>query len=490
MYNIIAQDFIINKLNQYFKAQNLPFYFDEEGICNGLAHVYAEYVLDGKEQEFQSLMNAIAGGKISNRALVDEVNLFATKILLTFVPQAYDKQLSQATAIQALRKSVVSSINFGMVLEDKSWIAVFKELALQENIPDGQYASSVEFAKDSNEVMIINSIDHTIAVHKKKGKYVIYDPNYLFGFKEFKTESALVKELHKNVFTFKDKAMGIRIHIVRNTKFMRDTKLLYQKYLNPENINNVATINKATTNTLSLVTQCDDEESIMYLLDQGAKFDILILFKAIRENHTRVLSKLIPEVCDESYINSSIIVALNEGRKEAFDVLLKTERVKNAFQSRFLPTNKPLLIKNALEGGNPVLFKYILEQCIHEKTSQHSFQKAMNRNQNAQEAICAAIKGKNPACLKLLLQEFQQHTIEITEDVKMHCLMYAIKTNQMYMCNLLLKTIDPNYIELLMLSLELIEKTNVFILKDLQTHNVKFWFYFRKRIIFLSIRLE
>ena len=47
--------------------------------------------------------------------------------------------------------------------------------------------------------MLVNSINHTIAVSRKNGQYIVYDPNYLLGFYSIKSERALIRELHKNV---------------------------------------------------------------------------------------------------------------------------------------------------------------------------------------------------------------------------------------------------------------------------------------------------
>ncbi|WP_019217070.1 hypothetical protein [Legionella tunisiensis] len=46
----LSQNQVIENLNQYLQWHNLPLEMNPDGVCNGLAIVYAKYILEGKKK--------------------------------------------------------------------------------------------------------------------------------------------------------------------------------------------------------------------------------------------------------------------------------------------------------------------------------------------------------------------------------------------------------------------------------------------------------
>lgn len=59
MKRSVDQKQVIDKLNLYLKRHNMPVQMNNEGVCNGLATLYAKYVLEGKENQFFKILEEI-----------------------------------------------------------------------------------------------------------------------------------------------------------------------------------------------------------------------------------------------------------------------------------------------------------------------------------------------------------------------------------------------------------------------------------------------
>ncbi len=77
------QEKIITNLNKYLDWHNLPIRMNESGVCNGIATVYAKYVLEHREDEFLMMLEQIALLN-PNDELASQVNHFATEVVLSF----------------------------------------------------------------------------------------------------------------------------------------------------------------------------------------------------------------------------------------------------------------------------------------------------------------------------------------------------------------------------------------------------------------------
>jgi hypothetical protein len=153
---------------------------------------------------------------------------------------------------------------------------------------------------------------------------------------------------------------------------------------------------------------------------------------------------------------------------------MRHDAFKSAFNSRFLTINKALLLEYAAEGGNVELLKDILNQCKQEKTPQHTFLAAMNKYNHAEKVLMKATQKGHADCLHLLIHEFKGNKIEISDKTKLNCLMQAIKSNQLYVCLTLINEMPPDDLVHIRIRLNLVEKTNVHILKELKKNGVHF----------------
>lgn len=183
----LHQGVVIDNINHYLKANNLPIKMNEKGICNGLAMIHAKYVLEGKEQRFMDILAYIAKGiplssnsEDKNKITEDDLNFFIMEALLAFSPKAFNQKLRQSNAMEMLQingKNLKSSFDFAMVSSDQNWEHVIADLQLKEG-----------------EVLQVSSINHAISLHKVDNKYRVYDPNYPSGYKEFANEKKLIRE--------------------------------------------------------------------------------------------------------------------------------------------------------------------------------------------------------------------------------------------------------------------------------------------------------
>lgn len=462
MFQSVSQDKVIKHLNQYFKAQNLPLTLDTGGICNGLAHVYAQYCLFHDEEKFMRILRVIASGQMDGVTHDNEINLFITQVFLSFIPQQYNKELSQATAIKALGKPIETVFELGAVLSNKDWQRLIMDIELQED-----------------EVILVNSVDHTIAISRKQGKYVVYDPNYDAGTHTFKNERSLVQELAHNIFNYKDKVLGMRVHIVKKDSqitSLRNPLFFYQRYITANNVNKKASAHAHQTNTLLLAIECNDEASIDYLLAQGAEVTDVAIAKAVIDNHNNTLPKLLSKMVSlaDKSINSFLILALRQGRWKAFATLMREEQFNTQFHTIFLNTNKALSLQYAAEGGNLDLLKYVFNACQTNTTPYHELDRVLSNERHTSNILKSAIKGQSKECSAFILQALKQRQIELSPIIKTECMVHAIQSNDLYVFSLLLEELQPTTLKQLHLKLALIEKTNVHILKQLQAQGVIF----------------
>ncbi|CDZ78948.1 hypothetical protein BN59_03263 [Legionella massiliensis] len=82
----IDQARVIANLKRYLDWHNLPFRMNREGVCNGLAAVYAKYALQGKQEEFKRILSKITTMSIDPES-DEQVNEFAKDVAQSFKPE-------------------------------------------------------------------------------------------------------------------------------------------------------------------------------------------------------------------------------------------------------------------------------------------------------------------------------------------------------------------------------------------------------------------
>lgn len=451
----IDQAQVIARLNSYLQWHNMPIRMNEDGICNGLATVYAKYVLEGKENRFFELLDQIV--KIEpDSAMESEINQFVYDVVLTLFPHQFDKTLSQANSIRALtinNQQLTSSFDFALTTSDKNWMEIFKNLALQED-----------------EVLRVSGTAHAVAVRRKGNKYVVYDPNYSSGTKEFVNERELISELHYNVlgyhngFYLKGGALGMMISVIRhpdNKKprvFPQITEL-YDRYLTKDNINKVAvSFHGGTFSTLEQAVTIHDAAIIKHLLEKGAKDkDDKALGYAVMFNNTEALGALLGKNRDTGIFQRLFLAALENGREKAYDTLLS---LKGA-----LPFNSSTqVVQAAAKGGNPALLAKVINY----------FRRNHSGFSDLEDALPPAISSGNVQCVKLIVEQLNQSNHPLDVEKSMKYLLESIKQNQPYMVAYFIKNIPPEYLKTLYMSASSVERTDLYTLRQLQDHGVPF----------------
>ncbi|MDR3501985.1 MAG: hypothetical protein P4L79_05320 [Legionella sp.] len=501
----LGQDLLIENLNREFKKSRFPaqFHFNEGGVCNGLAMVYAQYALQGaeKEAEFFKVLKIIADGKLNEEEKYGlqpgSILLFASQVLLAYQPSKYDLSQTQSTSMEMLKingKSMESTFDFALAAPDKEWSKVIGKIGLQ-----------------NDEVMIVQSINHAISVRKANDKYRVYDPNYASGFKEFASEEALVKELHKEVFGYGRGNLGMEVHVIRNPDApprqvpFPDIQELYEHHLPPKKA--TAKLDSKTFDTLVIAsTIVTDPQVIERLITQSNANPETIFTAAkhaVSNNNTAALGPLLDKINAESEpaekLKSLIEIAIGTGRLETY------EQVEKYFPECYTKERPSYLIVLAAKGGNPKILERVLdaikpsleayvEQLVTENMDNgklttegmdkdeakeiylHIFM-TKNMVEGAHAAMGQAIEKGNTECIQVLLEQLRNYKQPLDEKQLLDYFLKAIEHNQPYA---LKKLIDANLemsegvLKLVSMSPLSVQRTDLEVLRVLQYHAVPF----------------
>ena len=479
----IDQGTIIDNLNKYLEWNNLPLRMNKTGVCNGLASVYAKYALAGNEKEFMDMLSYIAENKVPV-IMESKVDIFVAEIILSYFPEEFNQKLNQTNSMQTLsinNKPLKSSFDLALATCDENWGEIIFNLKLNEN-----------------EVMRVSSSKHVISIRKEQGVYIVYDPNYISGKKEFHNEQDLVNELHNNVFKYNNGLLGMSIQVIRNPEspernFPSVTEI-YSKYLNEENINDAAKYSNGNgifTN-IRQATATNHIEAINKLIEIGASDDSIAeaTYTAVQHNCTDALASLL--LCiNEKNINVNIELlfdlALIFGRKECFDILLKNDKCKAKMEKSY--TIETAILK-AATGGNFGLLKQVYEMKLvsEEETpieilfnNIHNIDKApiqttdkLDANKAIKDNISTALMSGSVKCVRFMLEKLEKTDLAPTETEKMQYLLLAIKENKSDIVDFLMDNVSKNSLQTIKMGSSAIEKTELNILKALQEKGVKF----------------
>lgn len=480
----LSQNTVIDNLNDYLKGQNLPLELSNEGVCNGLAMVYAKYCLSNERKDFLEILGYISSKKIP-KDKEDKVNDFAAQILVSFKPEVYNKKLNQTNSYQTQsinNKPLKSVFELPLVTVDNNWELIIGDIDLQDD-----------------EVMLIHGLNHTVSVTKKDGKYIVYDPNYEKGEKSFASESLLVKELHKKVFGYTTKEMSLMISVVTSDdnqprQSLPKVDAIYDSYLNTNNISTRASIADQNKCTLEIAALYNNENTIKKLLDLGEKNPINVFHaasNAVINNNTESLKPLIDFLTSEQEddkvkqddekvernLQILILLSLINGRKEVFDFFKDNESTKDYFDELFKDDeNMVVIFSSAAEGGNHELLQQsidLFKNCKH--VSDHLIASAfLKERKGKSNVLMSAIKGNDPKCLEIILKQMDKVGYEVPPQQMLGCLLLAIKKNEPLMVQRLLEKMPDELVNTVSLNLPAVEKTNLEILNSLKEKGMTF----------------
>lgn len=458
---------IIKVLNQYLDYHHLPevYRLHPEGICNGLASLYARYVLEKKGDEFLGLLKYMSE-KNHDAEWDEKVNQFVIEVLKYASPHLFTHTIGQTTSHHTTvidGRNITISYKLGLITTAANWASIVTDL----NLADG-------------EVMLVKSLKHSSAISRSTtGEYIVYDPDYTTGVKPFTDEKTLLNELRDNVFEYKNDNIGLSIEIIRPAdsppKKYPKVNAIYNQYI-PQNSNLSATRLDSTWHMLNFAARISDTKAIKKLLHLneigGLDFAITQL---IHENRTNILPLLLQKA---SFIDklTHLLKCAKMGKSESLDCILKNLKVTlPLIYEIILPSYFMQLIHYAAEGGNQSILKKILD-CIKEPNLLLAtiFEKDKNNKDTLMHAICST----SAACLIELLNTLDEHHQVLTPEQQLEYLSFAIKQNNPIMVETLLTHGNNRMPIKLLATIELpftvLERTDVYLLQNLQQHGVHF----------------
>lgn len=471
----LAQNKVIEVLNQYLAWHHLPFTLNKTGICNGLASVYTKYALSGKRDEFFAMLELIVTSN-PRAELHSQINAFVSELMLSFLPQRFDKSLNQPNAVKTLTvngKQLNPAWRIAAATDDANWAGIIKQLNLQPK-----------------EVLMIGSINHAVAVEKlPSGGYSLYDPNYPKGSKQFANEAALIDELHHQVFAYQSGALGMEVSMIPNPdnpkRDLPNPITLLQQFLPKDQLNQAARITDTDQyNTLQFCARTADADVIDYLLKNGAKTNppYQSLAIAIMQNNIKAIPTLLQHFSaqlTDIKKQKFLLLALEEGRQSAFNQLLQDSSFREVFNHQCL--QKPhvgQVLTAALRGGDPELFDQVFQAFCNrseqsKKTTEHDFlPEALGAC--GMPLLLTAVQSLNTSCLERLYNRMENLNISVTPEQNLQLLIHAIRLNHPRMVNFLADKVPTEAIQTLQLSTRVVEKTDLAILNTLKDRGMPF----------------
>lgn len=529
-----AQGNLIQLINQYLEWNNLPLRWDEGGVCNGLSHVYAKYVLAGKEERFFNTIDKILelynrGFDVSDALIPDEdIDHFICQVILAHSPDLFDKQYNQTNSVDFINTNTNTrpmSVDLiaSMATTKENWIKIFKdELKMQEG-----------------EVFIIRSAKHTVTLKRTNNQYELYDPNYHQGKKIFANESELIEELDTNVFWFNsdlngqqrlknNNFMGLAVHKItsgeENQNISRKSAVdLYEQYTDPIDVSQSHEISGEPIPNSVLLTEIHDDEfhsKIFENFNDSVDFRRLPV-DVISANNYGMLTAVINRMCDfhpdkTEQIEKEIVDLLaRKGKLALFQQLTQTDMHETYMKTIRDPGQAHNLLCYAAEGGQAELIKKVLTDInnIHQRSLNcnerdslspmptNTRVSAENRRsdfveenhfvdpRDAAQLVCtknfetgkdiieAAIKSGSHEAVSVLLKELHNNIVLSPRKVANY-LEQAIEKNNYHMVKSLLKCCDDATSTQLMQNLNiritLAEKTQHAILRLLKEKGAQF----------------
>ncbi|RUQ99576.1 hypothetical protein [Legionella septentrionalis] len=448
---LVLQDLLIWRVNRHFRKNNqAELQFDTGGVCNGLASVFVKYHILDKDKEFENILNRIAWGQFTPKNTDGEpwsnINYFATQVLLAYQPIEYVSGVAQQRSTALLKingQPLDPSFNLTLSTGDKNWAEIFKSINLQSE------------DRTEKEGMIVSSANHSIAITREKdGSYKIYDPNYFFGFKVFKNEEAVIRELHYNVFEYRPFGnMGLNVRIIRHPEAVQPRAFpgaadLYETYYKPDN-------RKAYSGFPTYSSKFDTMALALRAVHDEIAFGVLLektksqqknkefqqeelenwIVEAGQYNNVPALKKLLKEftVTDAETIARIFAQVCVAGPVDSFKMLY--EHYQDKLED--LPVFK--FVQAAIISENPELVKETLCTAESHKGCSHDEYLALSDKSSAEKykiffatlerILLDAVKQGSVACVQQVMEKFKEYQEELTDEVKIVCLKKAIENN-------------------------------------------------------------
>ncbi|CEG58778.1 hypothetical protein [Legionella fallonii] len=465
---------VIKNLNNYLKYHNLPIKVNEDGICHALSTLYIQYVLDGKEQEFERLLSFIAQKPPVGSDEFLEVELFSLveKIIALQVNEGKStrNKYSQSNSHQQLHvkgKYLQSVFQIGLETNLGNWAEIIKEINLQPN-----------------EVMRVCTLQHTIAIARDKdGVYKVYDPNNSRVSQQFESEDKMVKWLSKEAFNFSLLSLGnntldMNINVISNERpsdgrFPSKGDLL-NKYLTPKQ----KMIDPNLGGGLHFAMKFDDAEAAEYILNNSEtnftnKEITDTALCAIVRDSANALGKLSEKLQKEGKMNllkAPFLYALSLGSYRCIQELLKTTMMQE-FYEQGISDSYRIMLTSAFKGMN----EHLIEKVVTDVLQQHG--PDVFTPEIVSELIEISIKEQNSHAINLLTRTIGDLDKKINNnEQRLEFIKKAIEHNDPLMVRALITNLKISAEELncLHMGLSIVNKYNVEIFTTLQEKGYQF----------------
>lgn len=456
-----SQGRLIKIINDYLAWNNLPFNWDAEGICHGLATVHTQYLLQGKEDKFYNMLDRISGLTQDNShpALeldpYDNIDFFITQVVLAFSPRVFDKQYHQDNSYELISvegKSLTSTFNLSMVTNIANWEKIIKdEIKMQEG-----------------ETFLVSNTLHTVSVHYTNGEYVIYDPNYAQGKKTYSDEKTLMDELAGYVFKMssadsgKDKSeiqAGLTFKNITkqdnpHTVLRRNAQAIYADYFKTEDLTgSFFTFGKKNSNremiskmlvdasfTAHLIKSIPlDEKTLNYMCSYALEHDYVESFLLLNKKKQEKADELVNELAVFSSQNSIQLDNFDMKYLSGLPTYSKHEIHEHNVQSE--TKEQAQLILQACKLGSRNIFNVL-------KLEYHQVYEQLLNEKNSNNLLLAAVQGGQPEILKQILGDMNRLNVPLTLSLhpatQRDLLDEAIQSNAHECVSILLKELHHN----------------------------------------------
>ncbi|KTD82177.1 hypothetical protein [Legionella waltersii] len=467
-----AQYTVISSLNNYLNYHHLPIKVNEEGICHALSTLYIQYVLEGKEQEFENLLSYVAQKINPSPELDIELFNLVEKIIALQVGDAHStrNKYSQTNSHEQLHvkgKCLRSIYQIGFKTSRENWADIIKQINLKPN-----------------EAMRVSSLKHTIAISRDKdGTYKVYDPNNSAVIKTFTDVNKMTRWLSNDaynfsIFPFGSKTLDLHIDVIsterQSDRVFPNKKALLDKYLTPAQ----KILKPNTGGGLNFAMKYDDAETSAYILNNSSyQFTEDELTKialcALMRDSSNSLEQLILKLKKDNKIDilkPIFLFSFSVGSYRCLQKLLEIPELQNLYKE-LVSNHQEMLLKRAFEGMNEDLIAKVLNDVLEVNEGD------IFNPEFLSELIFISVKERNYQGVKLLAETLNDLDKRIVDPKqRLEFIMKAIKENDPLMVRVLIEKLKmtPNELNCLTISLTMIHRQNVEIFSTLQKNGYQF----------------
>lgn len=434
---------LIPMINAYLEHQGkIRLKAGNEGICHGLSTVYCKFVIEGKQEEFIRIIQAIikkaeAIGLIKKGQVAEgtqlfnepgdisdsQINKFIGDALFTLLPEEFDKRYAQDDSVNLLGVSIpvqdadgqvtgahVSKpmqkvYNLGLIAKTEEWSKIFEQMKANETS------------------WTVSSFEHTIAISVQDGQFHVYDPNdrkIMICENGEELASLLASDSFgpdrkKQPLTQMPLTINVMAHPAKQISYdFPDKTQLVNELIkeDPDFLSRTINIHLSHFDLLSVAAMQNDVEMINVLFESGVTGSDMALARAAKHNRMEAIDVLLrPEYKDKmeglesGFLNSTYDKAcenaVEEGRLEALKRLLQNEEIGTRFNTCIQTAYvQKRYMQLAAKSNNPECLEYVIS-LIEKNNPGIDIPNLIT----ASKALPKAIASGNTRCIELLKEK-------------------------------------------------------------------------------------